>query len=171
MGKAKKKKKNKLQQEQIKATPKESNKNIRENADIEKRISKTNFLLARLKAFLTDMFLINMPILYIATYVFLKGKEDFLHNQFVIFTCTLLYCLILGIFFYVKGQTPGFKYAQIMLCSTDGRRLSISQILIYLFVWIVELSFFLWILMFLRKDKKSLHEIISGTKIVYKPNA
>ena len=42
-------------------------------------ISKSNFQLMyaseRIKAFITDMFMINMP--FVATYVFLDGKNDF----------------------------------------------------------------------------------------------
>lgn len=34
----------------------------------------------RIKAFITDMFMINMPLLYLTTYVFLDGKEDFTHK-------------------------------------------------------------------------------------------
>ena len=44
---------------------------------------------ARAKAFIIDLFLIGMPIYYLTTYVFLGGKDDFLHNQTAIFGANL----------------------------------------------------------------------------------
>ncbi|TLD83162.1 RDD family protein [Helicobacter trogontum] len=152
------------------------------------KLSRYNFLLPRLKAFITDMFLLNMPILYITTYVFLQGKEDFLHNQFAIFLCEGVYCIILFLFFVISGQTPGFRYAEIMLCRNSNAKNSTKisknsnvehdaqkpprawQSLVFILVWLFELCFFLWIFAFLRKDKKTLHEIMSKTHIIYKPN-
>lgn len=135
---------------------------------------KYNFLVARLKAFITDMFLINIPILYITTYVFLHGKEDFLHNQLAIFLCETLYCFILLLFFVLKGQTPGFRYAEIMLCKDSNSATetppSIWQAFIFISIWLIELCFFLWIFAFFRKDKKTLHEVLSKTHIIYKQN-
>ena len=52
----------------------------------------------RLKAFITDMFMINMPLLYLTTYVFLDGKEAFTHNQSVIFACGIGYGFITSLF-------------------------------------------------------------------------
>lgn len=151
--------------------------------NIHNKTSKYNFLSARLKAFITDMFLLNMPILYITTYIFLQGKEDFLQNQIAIFLCEGLYCFLLFLFFVIKGQTPGFRYAEIMLCSDSSvsdKDSSVEngtekppkawQVFVFIVVWLIELCFFLWIFAFMRKDKKTLHEIVSKTHIIYKPN-
>lgn len=150
----------------------DGSKYTKETQDIRAIKPKYNFLIARLKAFITDMFLINMPILYITTYVFLHGKEDFLHNQLAIFLCELLYCFILFLFFILKGQTPGFRYAEIMLCrdSDETKTPSISQTFIFIVFWLIELCFFLWVFAFFRKDKKTLHELLSKTHIIYKEN-
>lgn len=64
----------------------------------------------RIKAFITDMFMINMPLLYLTTYVFLDGKEAFTHNQNVIFACGIGYGVILSLFFAFTSQTPGYRY-------------------------------------------------------------
>lgn len=69
----------------------------------------------RVKAFITDMFMINMPLLYLTTYVFLDGKEAFTHNQTVIFVCTLGYGIITSLFFAFSSQTPGYRYMRIKL--------------------------------------------------------
>lgn len=154
-----------------------------------KKIAKNNFLFARLKAFITDIFLINMPLLYFVTYVILGDKNSFQNNQIAIFLCGLTYCFILILFFYFSGQTPGFRYAEIMLerdfkdnkdskkpknIESENRKIAqkptFLQCVIYVFFWLVEISFFLWIFSFMRKDKKSLHELLSKTKITHKPN-
>lgn len=135
------------------------------------KMSKANFLIPRLKAFVTDLFLINMPILYIVTYMILDGKKDFLHSQIVIFFCELLYCLILILFLRISSQTPGFKYAEISLESYENKKLTFIQCAIFIFVWIIELGFLLPLIFYFgRKDKKTLHEFLSKTKIVYKEN-
>lgn len=152
-----------------------------------------NFLIPRLKAFITDMFLINMPLLYFVVYIIMGDKESFQHNHIVITLCEVMYCFILFLFLRFTGQTPGFRYAEIMLCSNTNNDKSKKQssneksikdshsykyaptpnslqLFIYLLVWLIELSFFLWIFSFFRKDKKTLHEIFSQTHIIYKPN-
>lgn len=156
-----------------KSVSKKQNKteNIKNIKNIKKTSQNSNFILARLKAFITDMFLLNMPILYTTTYVFLQGKDDFLHNQVAIFSCEMLYCFILFLFFALKGQTPGFRYAEIMLCKDyDDSIPSFLQTFIFIFVWLIELSFFLWIFTFFRKDKRTLHEVLSKTHVIYKEN-
>lgn len=165
-----------------------NDKNATDSQNIHNKTSKYNFLSARLKAFITDMFLLNMPILYITTYIFLQGKEDFLQNQMAIFLCEGLYCFLLFLFFVIKGQTPGFRYAEIMLCRDSNVVANVKvskdfnmesgtekppkawQAFVFIVVWLVELCFFLWIFAFMRKDKKTLHEIVSKTHIIYKPN-
>lgn len=148
--------------------------------------NRCNFLVARLKAFITDMFLINMPLLYTVVYIIMGSKESFQHNHIVTGLCEVGYCVILFLFFYFKGQTPGFRYAEIMLCSTimthkqkhitdkailhDEIPPKAWQIIVYICVWLIEVCFFLWVFAFFRKDKRTLHEIISHTKIIYKAN-
>ncbi|RDU67164.1 hypothetical protein CQA53_02105 [Helicobacter didelphidarum] len=149
------------------------------------KIIQSNFLMARLKAFITDMFLLNMPLLYFTTYIVLDGKDEFLHNNIAIGLCEMSYCGILIFFFYFTGQSPGFRYAEIMLCQTRIQKSaqdiikmqpkkflkpSLLQTCIYVIVWLIELSFFLWIFSFMRKDKRTLHEILSHTQIIYKEN-
>ena len=61
---------------------------------------------ARVKAFITDLFLIGMPIYYLTTYVFLGGKDDFLHNQTAIFGANLAVALICCAFLRSKPRRP-----------------------------------------------------------------
>jgi len=61
---------------------------------------------ARAKAFIIDLFLIGMPIYYLTTYVFLGGKDDFLHNQTAIFGANLAVALICCAFLRSKPRRP-----------------------------------------------------------------
>lgn len=136
-----------------------------------KKLSSNLNLILRLKAFLTDIFLINMPILYITTYVVLDGKDNFLNNQLAIGICVFLYCFILFLFLNFSAQTPGFRYAQIALASNDDNKLKVSQVILFIILWIIEIAFVLPIIIyFTRKDRRSFHELISNTKIIYKEN-
>lgn len=73
------------------------------------------FLARRLKAFITDIFMLYTPILYIATYVVLGSAEEFRQNQLVIFICFAIYACIYSLFIAISGQTPGLKYANLKL--------------------------------------------------------
>lgn len=129
-------------------------------------------LISRLKAFITDMFLINMPILYITTYIFLDGKEAFLNSQLAIALCELTYCFILFLFLALSGQTPGFKYAQIALISNDGSKPKALQAAVFIATWIIEITLVIPIIIyFTRKDRRSFHELLSNTKIIQKIRA
>lgn len=73
------------------------------------------FLARRLKAFITDIFMLYTPILYIATYVVLGSAQEFRQNQLVIFICFAIYACIYSLFIAISGQTPGLKYANLKL--------------------------------------------------------
>lgn len=73
------------------------------------------YAMERIKAFITDMFMINMPILYIATYIVLGSKEAFTNNQLAIFICVSLFGIILSLFFCISAQTPGYRYMNLKL--------------------------------------------------------
>lgn len=73
------------------------------------------FLTRRLKAFITDIFMLYTPILYIATYVVLGSAEEFRQNQLVIFICFAIYACIYSLFIAISGQTPGLRYANLKL--------------------------------------------------------
>lgn len=76
------------------------------------------FITRRLKAFITDIFMLYTPILYIATYVVLGSAEEFRQNQLVIFICFAIYACIYSLFIAISGQTPGLKYANLKLIYT-----------------------------------------------------
>ena len=66
-------------------------------------------ILNRIKAFITDMFMIMMPIMYITTYIIMSGKDDFQSSQVARWITMFIFGLIVVIFWVRTGQTPGYK--------------------------------------------------------------
>lgn len=136
----------------------------------------------RIKAFITDMFMINMPLLYLTTYVFLDGKEAFTHNQNVIFACGISYGVILSLFFAFAAQTPGYRYMHLKLVrfaqkqthnnevdslDTKTHKVSFLRAFVRYGLWVLGTSFLFGILMgIFRKDGRCLHDVLCGTQIV-----
>lgn len=135
------------------------------------------YLSQRIIAFITDMFMVNMPILYIATYVVLGSKEAFLGNQGVIFICVLLFGAILSLLFSRNGQSLGYRYVRLKLVRDTQKSTQPSDyaeqvpnffiaFLRYI-LWIISVASIFGILMaYFRKDSKALYDIICRTKVI-----
>lgn len=122
-------------------------------------------LLSRFKAFVVDLFIILMPILYIMTYLILDGKDDFQQNQFAIFLCSLLFGVILSIFFAKNGQSPGYRAYDLWLVDDKTKKNPnfIKLILRYI-IFLFSCAFvFGIVLALIRKDKKNLHDLLTKT--------
>jgi uncharacterized RDD family membrane protein YckC len=122
----------------------------------------------RVKAFITDMFMIYAPILYIITYVAMSGKEDFQSSQLAPFAGVALYGIIYAILLSKFGQTPGKKAYEIKVVDTKtGENLSffraIFRFIAFLFTATTLLGLFV---PFYRRDKKALHDLICGSLVV-----
>ncbi|PLY16668.1 MAG: RDD family protein [Sulfurimonas sp.] len=122
----------------------------------------------RVKAFITDMFMIYAPILYIITYIFMDGKDDFQSSQLAPLIGVTLYGVIYAFLLSRFGQTPGKKAYDIkVLNSTNGENITFIKALFrfvaFLFTATTVLGLFL---PFYRKDKKALHDLICGTVVV-----
>ena len=122
----------------------------------------------RIKAFITDMFMIYVPILYIITYVVMGGKEAFQESNLAPFIAVALYGIIYSIFLSKTGQTPGKKAYEIkVLNEKSGEKLSFLNAYIR-FIMFLFSSFTLLglIVVFYRKDKKSLHDLVCGSVVI-----
>lgn len=128
---------------------------------------------SRVKAFIIDIFIIYMPILYATTYLILGNKEAFLQNQVAILACNALYGLICASFFAIKAQTPGYKAQEIYLISLKtGRKLGfLNACFRYLAFILAGVSVVGLVLCFFRKDRLNLHDIISASAPVAKKTA
>ena len=124
---------------------------------------------SRLKAFLTDTFLITTPILYIVIYLVMGSGEEFSQNRSlgwgIIFT---VHALIILIFWLKNGQTPGLKAYDIKLVDNlTKQRVSVIQVLVrYLTTLFAVVSIFLLFVPFINKDKKTFQDILSNTIII-----
>lgn len=135
----------------------------------ENTLIESSPLSTRLRAFLTDTFLITTPILYIVIYLIMGSGEAFSEDRIKGWSIILIVHLLLIVFFwFVKGQTPGLKAYQLKIVDTLSKnRISLIQSLIrYVATLFAVVSFFLIFLPFMRKDKKTFQDLISNTIII-----
>ncbi|MGX2982600.1 RDD family protein [Helicobacter sp. 23-1045] len=126
-------------------------------------------LIPRIKAFITDIFMIYMPILYVATYGVLGSKEALWESQWTIFACVALYIVILSLFFARNGQSLGYKYAQIALRKENGAEIGLATALIRNVIFCVSFGLIFGVFVpLVRKDRRFLHDILSKTKVELK---
>ncbi len=127
----------------------------------------------RLKAVITDSFMLLMPIMYIVFYLVFDGREGFAQNMMLGWIYILLPLVIIQIIFMSRsklGQTPGMKAYDLVLIDLKTGEKPHTGVIIYRQM-LSLLSFFVfgWITMFFRKDSRTLHELLSDTTICYIP--
>jgi uncharacterized RDD family membrane protein YckC len=125
----------------------------------------------KVKAFLTDSFMLLMPIMYIVFYLLMGGREGFAEHKAMGWVYILIPLVIAQtIFMFKTGQTPGYRAYNITLIDDKtGEKPSLFLITFRNLSAILSLfSFFGWIMMFFRKDHKTLHDLLSGTSIIMK---
>ena len=150
-------KQNRVQQEKKVDSIKESPKN--DSASIP----------SRLKAFLTDTFLITTPILYIVIYLIMGSGAQFAENRAmgwgIIFA---IHATIILIFWLKNGQTPGLRAYELRLVDNiTKQRVSVIQVIVrYVATLFAVISIFLLFIPFFNKDKKSFQDILSNTIII-----
>lgn len=122
----------------------------------------------RTKAFITDMFMIMMPIMYITTYIIMDGKDSFQTSDIAHWITMVVYGVITVLFWSIKGQTPGFKAYSLLLIDdhtqvkpTIGLAIARYAMFILSAVTIVGA-----LLPFFRKDKKTLQDLLMKTSVI-----
>jgi uncharacterized RDD family membrane protein YckC len=134
---------------------------------------KNSFIIASkrdyFKAFLTDSFMLLMPIMYIVFYAVFDGREGFAAHKLLGWLYILVPLTIIEAIFLIKNaQTPGMKAYNLKLIfiptnsKPDATTIWLRQIL-------SKISFltFAWIAIFFSKDRRTLPDKIAGTAIVY----
>lgn len=130
-------------------------------------IIKKMFLIERIKAFITDVFMIYMPILYIATYGILGSKEAFQSNQPVILICFLFYAFITSLLFSLKSQTLGYMYAEIKLIRDDGKKVGFFLALFRFFAFCFSMSLlFGFFIPFMNRNRRTFHDFVAKTSVI-----
>ncbi len=122
----------------------------------------------RAKAFITDSFMLLMAIMYIVFYLVMGGREGFAANKLLGWIYILVPLVFVQIVFLSKsGQTPGMRAYGIKLA--DARTLeapSFGQIVLRQIVAPFSRLLFGWVLMYLRKDHRQPHELLSRTTLI-----
>ncbi len=125
----------------------------------------------KIKAFLTDAFMLVMPIMYVVFYLVMGGREGFAEDMLMGWVYILIpLVLVQTIFMYFTGQTPGYRAYNITLIDENTKeRPSLFVILFRNLATILSLFTLLgWALMFFRKDNKTLHDLLSATAVINK---
>jgi len=125
----------------------------------------------KIKAFLTDSFMLVMPIMYVVFYLIMGGREGFAEHKAMGWVYILLPLVIAQTLFMFKtGQTPGYRaYHLTLIDEATGNKPSLFITLFRNLAAILSLfTFFGWLMMFFRKDHKTLHDLLSGTATIIK---
>ncbi len=119
----------------------------------------------RIKALITDMFMIYAPILYLLTYVILGGKDEFQSSQLAPFIGVTLYGVIYAFLIAKFGQTPGKKAYEIIVVDDETyEKIGFFRAFIRFVAFLFSATILLGLLTpFYRKDRKALHDMIAST--------
>ncbi|CUU69848.1 RDD protein [Campylobacter hyointestinalis subsp. hyointestinalis] len=139
--------------------------------NMQKQKAVPALIISRVKAFIVDMFLIAVPLLYVTTYFILDGKNDFQHNQFAIFGVWVVFGTIQSLFFTFNAQSPGYRSQNIYIINLSGKKAGFIIYMLRYFFFITTFIFGGFLFCFFRKDKRNLHDILSGTIPVSKKDA
>ncbi|MDT8338221.1 MAG: RDD family protein [Sulfurimonas sp.] len=122
----------------------------------------------RVKAFITDLFMIYAPILYIVTYIVLDGKDEFQSSQLGPLIGVTLYGLIYAVLLSKFGQTPGKKaYEMRVVDDRSGKNISFFRAIVRFIAFLFTATTLLGLFVpFYRRDKKALHDLICKTIVV-----
>ena len=126
---------------------------------------------SKIKAFLTDAFMLVMPIMYIVFYLIMGGREGFAEHKALGWLYILVPLVIVQtIFMFKTGQTPGYRaYKLTLIDDATGEKPSLFIILFRNLCAVLSLfTLFGWVMMFFRKDSKTLHDLLSRTAVIYK---
>ena len=126
----------------------------------------------RLKAFLTDTFMIVMPILYIVIYFVMGDREGFKAHMGEGWLIILIahFIAVVAFWYFKKGQTPGMKAYELYLVDPQtGQKPGLLKLVLrYVMLQVAILTFFGMFIPFLLKNRAGLHDLVSGSCIVYK---
>ncbi len=130
-------------------------------------------VLVQIKAVITDLFMLVMPLMYISIYILLGGREGFAENMVLGWSYILMpYVVISVIFLITKGQTPGLKAYEVKLVNRkDHKDINILQAIIRQILSILTTMSIIGLLFpFFRKDHRTIHDIVTSTTIINFPN-
>ena len=125
----------------------------------------------KIKAFLTDAFMLVMPIMYVVFYLIMDGRDGFSEDKILGWVYILVPLIVVQtLFMHFTGQTPGYRAYNITLIDEHTKEKPTFFIILFRNASAVLSLFTLlgWALMFFRKDNKTLHDLLSATAVVNK---
>jgi len=131
------------------------------------------FLINRFKAFVTDTFMIMMPLMYISFYVLLGSREDFAQHMALGWSYIMLpHFVVTILFWYFKAQTPGLRAYELAIVDsyTGDKPTIVSLINRYIFTTLSMVFILPMFVPYFNKKRKTLQDILSGTCITNRPN-
>jgi uncharacterized RDD family membrane protein YckC len=138
---------------------------------IKKELPNYATKLSKFKSFLLDSFMLLMPIMYIVFYLLMGSREAFSeHKIYGWIEIIVPFVLIQTLLFFKLGQTPGYKAYNLYLIDEQTKQKPSLGVILFRNACAI-LSFFSifgWIMMFFRKDYKTLHDILSNTAVIQK---
>jgi uncharacterized RDD family membrane protein YckC len=152
------------------------NRETKENTT--KRVEKPSIPFAsntcRAKAFLTDVFMLLLPIFYIVIYLVMGGLEEASHQKLLSWTYAMVPFLFILTLFMLKdeGRTPGLraqglKVIEFHTLAKPSLFSTIFRNTMFLLTLIVPLF---WLFPFFKKNGETLHDLLSATCVIVDPN-
>ena len=126
---------------------------------------------SKIKAFLTDSFMLVMPIMYVVFYLIMDGREGFAEAKLLGWLYILVPLIIVQTLFMIKtAQTPGYRAYNIQIIDDETGKKPTAFIILFrnLCAVLSFFTFFGWLMMFFRKDSKTLHDLLSRTAVIDK---
>ncbi|BCD68920.1 RDD family protein [Nitratiruptor sp. YY09-18] len=124
----------------------------------------------RLKAFLTDTFMITMPILYIVIYLVMGSREAFKEHMGEGWLIIISVHYLITIAFWLKsGQTPGLKAYGLKLVKWHNPEEKVTffrATVRYFAMPISIISIIGLFIAFFHKDRATFHDLVSLSRIV-----
>ncbi len=124
---------------------------------------------SKTKAFITDLFMLLMPIMYIVAYLVMGGLQGFSEHLIEGWIYILVpNFIVVFLFFWKSAQTPGCRAYTIKLVDskTGEKAHPLAIALRYYFELISIITVLGLVMAFFRKDRKCLHDLLSGTMLI-----
>jgi len=139
---------------------------------------------SRFLALSVDIFMIGIPISILIYFSFgyetMQAQPDFMDavegikpnqkaNPYIPLLTMSLWSIITLMFWIRTGQTPGKKMAHIRIVDNETfKQASPSRLLVRLILFIMPMvAFFSFFIMLFHPKKRTIHDIISGTSVIY----
>ena len=101
----------------------------------------------------------------------MDGREDFATHKLLGWIYILIPLILTQtLFMYFTGQTPGYRAYNITLIDENSKEKPSLFIILFrnLSAILSMLTLIGWLLMFFRKDHKTLHDLLSATAVINK---